>query len=189
MLTFAYNPSTETGMQTARALRRRPLGEMLVSQGRVTRDQLSEALEVQRDNGRRVGSTLVMLGYLEEDELAGFLSAQLDVPSIQRIGAVSDAVRRLVPVDLAFLHTVFPLAADGDSLTLAMADPLDPDALHDIAMATGRTIEPVVAPELVILGALRRQYEAPPTVDTVDLGDADVDLLETTHVHELDFLP
>ena len=175
-------------MQTARAPRRRPLGELLLAQGRVTAAQLDEALLAQRDNGRRVGSSLVLLGYLAEDELAGFLSEQLGVPSVTRIPAVPDAVRRRVPAELAELHTAFPLAMDGPMLVVAMADPSDTAARRELALAARCEIRPVVAPELVILDALRRQYVGAPRVDTVDLGGPEADLLETTHVEELDYL-
>lgn len=177
-------------MQAARAPGRRPIGEMLVTQGRVTGDQLAEALRAQQQHGRRVGSTLVLLGYLAEDELARFLSDQLGVPAVERIPAVPEAVRRRVPVDLALLHTVFPLALKKGELTLAMADPSDEVAVREVAAAARCAVHPVVSPELVILNALRRQYDTLPRGDTMDLVDGGTaDLLSTTRVPDLDFLP
>ncbi len=66
-----------------RAFDRHRLGDMLMLAGKVTQEQLDEAVEVQADQGTRLGSTLVGLGYISEDDLKRFLSTQQGVEANQ----------------------------------------------------------------------------------------------------------
>lgn len=162
-------------MKPARvAAPRERLGETLVRTGRITDTELKRALDAQRVNGRRLGTNLLMMGYLEEEELAHFLSQQLDVEAIDRIPDVDPAVRDRVPEDLAQLHQVFPLGVHSGVLRLAMADPTDRSAIREVERATQCRVSPVVAPELVVTHAIFRQYAAERPPETLDIDADDI---------------
>lgn len=160
---------------------RRRLGETLVSLGHITADQLDDALDAQRSNGYRLGTNLLIKGYLEEEELARFLSEQLGLPSIDHIDPVPDEVRRRVPADLAQLRVVFPLGMVRDELVLAMADPSDGDAVREVEACAKCTVQVVVAPELVVSNAIWKQYRITPDPMTSDLWTEDFSIGPPEH--------
>jgi type IV pilus assembly protein PilB len=135
------------------------LGELLLREKRVTPAQLQEALNHQRANGGRLGSTLVKLGILSDDEITSTLSRQYGVPSI----ALNDfdldpSVVRLIPVETAAKYNVIPVGRNGTSMTLAMTDPTNVFAMDDIKFMTGLRVDPVVASETAIRDAIAKYY-------------------------------
>lgn len=148
---------------------KRRIGEALLRQGHITSEQLEDALEAQRTNGFRLGTNLLIKGYLEEEELAKFLSEQLGLPSVDKIEPVPDNVRRRVPADVAQLRVVFPLGMSKDELVLAMADPSDREAIHEVEACAKCRVKAVVAPELVVTNAIWKQYQITPDPQTADL--------------------
>ncbi len=139
------------------------LGELLVEGGLVSRGQLDDALQAQMIYGGRLGTNLVELGYLSESHLAEFLSTQLGLPAVSaaEIDAVSSEALGAVTPEVASKYLIFPLAVAGRRLRLAMADPTDLAAFDEIRFQTGFAIQPVVAPELLLLYALEKHYRIP----------------------------
>ncbi len=139
-------------------LRRRKLGDLLVEEGLISPKRLKAVLEAQKKYGGRLGTNLVERGYLSESELAHFLSVQLGVPCVSRLDNLpSDAVEAL-PGHLAAQYRVVPTRIDGAEIHLAMADPLDLEAIDEVSYVTGLRVYPVVAPELLVAYALDRYY-------------------------------
>lgn len=124
----------------------RKLGERLVDAGLITSAQLQEALRHQRIAGGRMGSNLVALGFITEDVLMDFLAQQTGVPRVDlREVEIPLEVLKRVPRRLAEQLNVMPLAVkEPKSLILAMADPLDLNAIDSCRFASGLNIEPVV---------------------------------------------
>ncbi len=139
------------------------IGELLIEHGLVTQGQLGDALQAQMIFGGRLGTNLVELGYLSERRLAEFLSTQLGFPSVTaaEIDAVSKETLSSVSAEVASSYFVFPLSLSGRRLRLAMVDPTDLTALDEIRFKTGFTIQPAVAPEVLVVYALERHYEIP----------------------------
>jgi hypothetical protein len=139
------------------------LGELLVEHGLVTHVQLGDALQAQMVFGGRLGTNLVELGYLSEGQLATFLSEQLGLPSVSaaEIDAVTKETLATVGAEVASRYMVFPLSVSGRRLRLAMVDPTDLASVDDIRFKTGLTIQPAVAPEVLVVYALERYYEIP----------------------------
>jgi len=135
------------------------LGEILLERGLVTREDLDRALEIQRERGDKLGRILVDLGFIAQKDLLQALSDQLGVPLAHIDGppAVSPETERL---SNQFLRQakILPLRLEGQTLTLAMADPLDFETLSAARMATGLDILPEIATEAEILDALERYY-------------------------------
>jgi type IV pilus assembly protein PilB len=135
------------------------LGELLVKRNVLTSDQLRRAVEDQKLKGGRLESALVRLGFLKEDDLLSFLSAQYRVPcvKISKI-EISPNVIKLVPASKAKNHFVIPIQRVGPKLTLAMTDPSNIVVIDEIKFMTGFNVEPVVASETEIVDALKKYY-------------------------------
>ena len=135
------------------------IGELLLKEKRITPEQLQEALNVQKAKGGKLGSNLVRLGFVADEEITAILSRQYGVPSITLDDfEIDPAVIKLVPVETAQKYQVLPLSRSGATLTIAMTDPTNVFAMDDIKFMTGYNIEPVVASESSVLGAIGKYY-------------------------------
>src|SRR5579863_9272272 len=100
------------------------LGELLVQQNVINAQQLNQAMEEQKKGGGRLGTALTKLGFVQENDLIGFLSKQYRVPSINLNDFEIDAdVAKLVPREVCEKHMLVPVNRAGSSLIIAMADP------------------------------------------------------------------
>src|SRR3954454_13051489 len=101
------------------------LGELLVSHGLITSEQLEDALFAQRQFGGRLGTNLVELGFVSDGELANILSEQLKVPGAkpQALASVPKDVIARLPAALASKYRAVPIAFKNGELHLGMADP------------------------------------------------------------------
>src|SRR5437868_12643915 len=92
------------------------LGEVLLKENLITPQQLKEALDFQRINGGRLGSTLVKLGILSDEEVTAVLSRQYGVPSVNLdLFEVDSAAVSLVPQETAERYSVLPLSRVGST--------------------------------------------------------------------------
>src|SRR5215467_3147767 len=137
------------------------LGDLLVKEKIITADQLDKALRAQRESGpnSRLGSTLVHLGFVSDEEVTNFLSRQYGVPAINlQYFEIDSSVVKLIPEETAKRYQILPLSRVGASLTIAMVDPTNVFAMDDIKFMTGFNIEPVVASESAIMDAIDKAY-------------------------------
>jgi type IV pilus assembly protein PilB len=135
------------------------LGEILIKENLITSDQLRQALAHQKANGGRLGTCLMKLGFISDDEITGVLSRQYGVPSINlKYYEVDAAVIKLIPQDTAVRYQIVPLSRVGSTLTIAMTDPTNVFAMDDIKFMTGFNVEPVVASETAIAEAISKFY-------------------------------
>ena len=174
-----YDEDPETADNTVRPAARRPaqdhtmdafdddgqrkrVGSILIDAGLVTREQLDEALAIRQEpanSNKRLGAILVEQGYATSDEVAQALASQLQLEFVRTDSATPEyEAVKLVSARLARHHLCFPMACTDDTLTLAMANPLDLIAIEDVELATNRHVEPVVAGEQDILSAVERFY-------------------------------
>jgi type IV pilus assembly protein PilB len=139
------------------------LGELLLREKRVTPAQLQEALNHQRAHGGRLGSTLVKLGILRDEDITSTLSRQYGVPAVSLSELDLDStIARLIPVETASKYNVIPVGRNGTTLTLAMTDPTNVFAMDDIKFMTGLHVDPVVASEAAIRNAIDKHFIKPP---------------------------
>jgi type IV pilus assembly protein PilB len=135
------------------------LGELLVKRNFITSDQLKKVLEEQKSKGGRLESNLVRLGYIKEDELLSFLSAQFRVPSVKLSKIeINPTVIKLIPSSTSKKYFIIPVNRVGPKLTLAMADPSNIIVIDEIKFMTGFNVEPVVASENEIVDAIKKYY-------------------------------
>ncbi len=135
------------------------LGEVLLERQLITREQLTLAIEHQRNSDRRLGQVLIDLGYTTPDAVLGALSLQLGVAATRLNGfTVSPAAVQALPEKVARKHMAVPLQKLGTMLQVAIASPTDLAALDDLRFASGCQIQTLVALEDEIVAALDRFY-------------------------------
>jgi type IV pilus assembly protein PilB len=136
------------------------IGDQLVHEGLITREQLSKALDDARAGGTRVGFSLVKLGMLNEQDLVRALARQHRVPAVdlERV-KLDPKVLRLIPNDIAVKHQVLPLRRVGRTLTVAMSNPTDLGVIDDLKFITRLDIEPVIAGDFTLKKVVEREYE------------------------------
>lgn len=138
------------------------LGELLVREGLITPSELEEALKCQVIFGGRLGTNLIELGLIEEEEIAKTLSRKLGLPWVNPPEMLMDipaGVLAAVSAALADRYKVIPMRLENRRLTLAMLNPSDLRAVEEIAFCTGFIVRPVVAPEIRLLLALEKHYQ------------------------------
>jgi type IV pilus assembly protein PilB len=135
------------------------IGELLVAERMITRDQLEQALREQKTNGTRLGYNLVKLGFIQETELTKMLARQYKMPAVDLSKFELDPrIAKLVPGDLAVRHQVLPLKRDGRTLTVALADPTNLGVLDDLKFITRYDIFPVLAGEYTLRTVIEKHY-------------------------------
>ena len=147
---------------------------MLVRDGRITPVQLQGAIAHQAQSGGRIGSILVELGFLDAETLTVYLGLELGMPiatgaTLER--CKRSAVRLLSPQQAARYRCV-PIVIQGQTLILAIEDPLDMPTLDALHNMTGYRVLPRVAPEIRIHYYLERFYGVPRPQRFVALGDS-----------------
>jgi type IV pilus assembly protein PilB len=136
------------------------LGDLLLRDGLITREQLQAALQEQKNTGMRLGYTLVKLGFVQETEITKMLARQFRMPAVDLSRfEVDPKIVKLIPADVAVKHTVLPLKREGRTLTVAMADPTNVGVVDDLKFITRFDIFPVIAGEYTLRTAIERHYE------------------------------
>ena len=157
------------------------LGDMLVKASLISKEQLEKALRQQESAGGRIGTNLVKLGFISEDDITSFLSRQYGVPSINLSHFdIDPVVIKLVPSEIAQKHQIIPINRTGNVLTVAMADPSNIFAIDDIKFMTGFKVEPVVAAETSIKNSINKYYDSAGMVEDIikNFDDKDVETLK-----------
>jgi len=164
------------------------LGALLVKAELITQQQLEEALKAQDTVGGRLGSSLVRMGFISAERLAGFLSEQFHVPAVELSAATLDeSVIGLIPPEVAQRYEVVPVKRVGRLLTVAMGNPTDLFALEDIKFLTGLEVQPVVATETAIQEILNKHYGVGKDLAPVreeEGGGEDIEVLEAGEMAE-----
>jgi type IV pilus assembly protein PilB len=136
------------------------LGDLLVREGLITRDQLDHGLVEQKNTGMRLGYCLVKLGFVQELEITKALARQYKMPAVDLSRfEVDPKIIKLVPSDVAVRHMVLPLKREGRTLTVAVSDPTNHAVVDDLKFITRYDIFPVIAGEYTLRGAIERYYE------------------------------
>ncbi len=164
------------------SLEQTQIGEMLLRESLITREQLDKALKEQKQGGTRIGFSLVSSGAISETELTRLLSRQYRVPAVDLSEVeVDEKILQLVPADFAGKHLLLPLRRVGRTLTVAMVNPTDLSVVDDLKFITRFDVDAVVAGEYSLRMAIDRYYEV--TNDRLgdlleELEEQDVELVE-----------
>ncbi|MDF2531365.1 MAG: type secretion system protein GspE [Clostridia bacterium] len=135
------------------------LGNILVQAGLINTEQLDAVLKNQTNKNKKLGELVVEAGYVSDEEIVQLLEYQLGIPSMDlNKFYVDPEIPKVLNENLARKYIVLPVGIQKDSITVAMADPLNIIALDDIAIATGFSVLPVIAKPKDILTAIDLHY-------------------------------
>ncbi|MEA1980571.1 MAG: ATPase, T2SS/T4P/T4SS family [candidate division Zixibacteria bacterium] len=140
-------------------MKTKKIGDLLLEKEYITQDELDEALEEQKTSGKRVGEILIDKGVISEDHLIEAISIRLSIPKISLGSMVLDPiVVQKVPVNIARRYNLIPIFAIGNTLSIAMADPLNIIAIDELKYVTKLNIQRSIAPSSEIKQAIDKYY-------------------------------
>lgn len=149
------------------------LGEALVKEGFITRQQLNQALERQVVYGGRIGTNLIELRFINDEELTRFLGRFFNITPVtqEMLASIpSDVIESLSP-DIVNKYKIIPFRKDRNRLHTAMLNPRDINEIDEIRFVTGFDIIPYVITELRLLHCLEKYYGIKRDVRYVSLTD------------------
>jgi len=146
----------------------------LLSAGKITEDQLDEALEIQKTNKALVGSILVELGYCTEEDIARALAEKTYTQfiSINEIG-VNMSVASLITPEMAMRNSVLPLFEENGTLYVVMKNPNDIITIDDLKRITGYDIKPLVATDTELTAAIENFVNTSSNISNFSEDDED----------------
>lgn len=145
---------------------RSQLGELLVEMGLVEREQLLTALSQQKLSGGRLGRILAERRVVDEDRMAKAIAARLGLEAVSLSSLkIHERVLALIPGSVALKYGALPIAIkrtnQAEFVYVVMADPLDSEALGELARVSGREIRVLVSTATELDRALEQHYRPP----------------------------
>lgn len=137
------------------------LGEILVARGYCTARQIEEALDEQVVYDGRLGTNLIELGIVTEEQLARALAIQFGRPTRWGPIAVEKSALATMAASGAERWQAVPLKLEGRCLEVLVSELRDPTRLDDLAFATGKEVRPVLVTEARLWELLHRCYGVP----------------------------
>jgi type IV pilus assembly protein PilB len=135
------------------------LGELLLDRKIINHQQLQTALSMQKEKGGLLGSILVLLSYATEEQIAQALTTQFGFPYLPlKNYEVDQAVVKLVPENVAVQYNLLAIDKIGNSLTIAMSDPLNIHAIEDVELITNCKVQVFVSTQTDIKESIKRYY-------------------------------
>ncbi|MEM6979891.1 MAG: ATPase, T2SS/T4P/T4SS family [Planctomycetota bacterium] len=133
--------------------------DLLLQQGIISLDQLSEAEDVAKTTQVSVGEALIKLEYATPEEVAEATATFYKIPYVDlRSERISETVIELVPESVARENTVLPFKDEDGALTILIADPFDLETIEKLRFILNRKIETALAPKEAINGAINQYY-------------------------------
>jgi type IV pilus assembly protein PilB len=160
----------------------RELGNMLVKTGRISEEQLAQALELQKGGEEKLGDILVETGALSsEEELSEFIGKQLNIGALRLSDIeLNPEVVKMIPPDIARKFTVIAISKLGKTLIVAISDPNNIYVLDAVKFITGCSVQPIISPEKAIQKAIDTYYEDTGGLDQIlkGLKEEDLEVIE-----------
>lgn len=139
---------------------RKRLGDLLVDSDIITKEQLKEALNIQKTTGKKLGELLIEEGIVSEKEIIEVLEFQLGIPHMDLDKHFIDPdIPKLLNENLARRYNLIPVKKERGKLIVAMSDPLNIFAMDDVKIATNLEVEPVISTREDIANAINQHYD------------------------------
>ncbi|MCM8799353.1 MAG: hypothetical protein NC900_01295 [Candidatus Omnitrophica bacterium] len=136
------------------------LGELLVERKVITPQQLEKAIALQKEKGGLIGEILVELGFAKEEDIAQALTAQYGFPYLPLSNyEINPEIIKLVPLRVAKQYLLIPIDKIGNNITLAMSNPLNTQAIEDVEILTGCSVQTFVSTSTDIKKAIEKYYK------------------------------
>jgi len=156
------------------------LGDILIQKNLITKEQLEIGLNEHGKTGSFLGTALIKLGFIKEEELYPVISKQIGIPycKLKNFNIGADIFEK-IPAKFACHYKIMPVKFENNTLTIAMEDPLDVRTLDDINLFLGFKVEPVLAGFSDISEAIKKYYGlgAETIEEIMGSGGLDKDLL------------
>jgi len=136
------------------------IGQLLLEKGIIKQAQLDEALKIQKEKGGLLGQVLASLGYVTEEQIAQTITIQCGFPYLPLSNyEMDEGAIKLIPENVARQYCLIPIDKIGNTVTIAMADPLNMQAIEDIELITGSSIQIFVSTATDIKKAIDKCYK------------------------------
>ena len=146
-------------MTPIRRMVTKQLGELLLERGIINRKQLDKALQFQREKGGLLGQILVSFGYASEEEIAQAITVQYGFPYLPLRGYEIDAESvKLIPRQVAKQYGLIAIDKIGNTLTVAMSNPLNIQAIEDVEFLTKCKVQSFVSTLSDVNEAIENYY-------------------------------
>jgi type IV pilus assembly protein PilB len=168
--------------------KRRRLGDILVQKGKLTPEELSHFLRVQKEIDKPLGKILTENGIISNEELITILGEQLGIPHVWlRKGLIDPHIVHVLPKETALHYQVVPMFVVDNVLTLATSDPHAIFVFDEIKKITRLSIQPVICRAEDILEAIPQAYQENVDIDDLMAGidDSDIDIIEAPEEKEI----
>ena len=143
-----------------RRVNNKTLGELLMDRGIINQSQLDQGLGLQRVKGGLIGEILVELGFVKEDDIAQALTAQYGFPYLPLGNYDVDIdITGIIPGRVARQYLLVPIDKIGNNLTLAMSNPLNIQAIEDVELLSGCSVQTFVSTSSDIKRAIEKYYK------------------------------
>lgn len=147
-------------MASARRVITKTIGQLLLEKGVIKQAQLDEALRVQKEKGGLLGQILAGLGYVTEEQIAQAITVQYGFPYLPLSNYdMDEAAIKMVPENVARQYCLIPIDKIGNTVTIAMADPLNTQAIEDIELVTNCSIQIFVSTATDIKQCIDKFYK------------------------------
>lgn len=139
----------------------KPLGQILVERGVINTSQLQKSFSIQQQQGGLIGEIIIELGFAKEEDIAHCLSLQFGYPYLPLENyEVSSEVAQLISKNVCNHYCLIPIDKVENSLTVAMANPLNTQAIEDLEDATGCDIQVFVSTPSDIRAGIKKLPES-----------------------------
>ncbi len=136
------------------------LGELLVERGILNQQQLEKALAYQKEHGGLIGEILVDQGYVKEEDIAQALTAQYGFPYLPLSNYdINPEIVSVIPARVVRQYLLVPIDRIGNNLTLAMSNPLNIQAIEDVELLSGCSVQTFVSTASDIKKAIEKYYK------------------------------
>lgn len=133
--------------------------EILINNKLISQEQFDRALAIQKEKGGRLSDIIIEQKFAKEADLISSLSAELGLPLIDlKRFKIDHEIVRIIPPDIARHYQIIPISKMGDTVTLAMADPLNIFAIDYVGSLTGYKINPIISTSRDVLQAIEMFY-------------------------------
>lgn len=142
---------------------RRRIGEILIEDGLLTKAQLEESLAYQKEKGGLIGNILVEKGFVSEESLISALGKQFKIPYLPlKNYSINPDMAELLKADFCHKNHIVPFDFDSKKIFIAVADPMNLDAIEKVRTLTGRIPQVFISRISEILNAIYFIYHETP---------------------------
>jgi len=143
-----------------RRIIKKQLGELLIESGVIKEQQLDKALKAQKEKGGLIGEILVDLGFAKEEDIAQALTAQYGFPYLPLSNyEVSPDIINIIAGRVAKQYVLIPIDKIGNNLTIVMSNPLNIQAIEDVELISGCSVQTFVSTSSDIKRAIEKYYK------------------------------